>query len=317
MAGRGRTGTDSMSDDQEKGIVFNMQRYSVHDGPGIRTIVFFKGCPLRCTWCSNPESQGFTPELAYNKSQCLGCATCVKSCEPGWLRLEEDGLIIDRQRCPARETPCVKACPAGALTVYGQERTVAQVLDEAEEDSAFYARSGGGITLSGGEALAQPRFALALLREAKKRRLHSALETSALTDAKTMAEAVATVDYLLADIKCLDPETHKRGTGVDNAQIMANVLAIKQLRPKLPLKIRTPVIPGFNDSERSIADIAAFAARAGADAYELLPSHRMGEQKSRCLGTNSAMASVDLDEILFNYLKNIAEERFGQNSAGA
>ena len=162
-----------MNKDSEKtGVVFNIQKYSVHDGPGIRTIVFLKGCPLKCRWCSNPESQHLQPELAYNKERCLGiakCTHCVKHCPNKGIVENKEYISIDRKQCYNCEMLCAKVCPADSLIVYGKEKTVGNILDTVEQDMAFYARSGGGMTLSGGEPLMQSDFAIALLREAKRR----------------------------------------------------------------------------------------------------------------------------------------------------
>ena len=169
-----------MQDTERKGIVFNVQRFSVHDGEGIRTVVFLKGCPLHCRWCSNPESQMFRPERAFNPNRCLGapvCGRCVEACAAGGLTLTEDGLIrYDRAACTDCGD-CVRRCPTGAQSYYGEERSVADIMKKVEEDDVFYARSGGGLTISGGEPLAQPDFTLALLREASKARLHTTIES--------------------------------------------------------------------------------------------------------------------------------------------
>ena len=149
-----------------KGVVFNVQKYSVHDGPGIRTIVFLKGCPLRCRWCSNPESQHIAPDIAWNDTLCIGCRSCVQACPQKALSLSAQGISKKHELCTGCQA-CVRACPADAMFLYGGESRVKDILDDVEKDSLFYARSGGGLTLSGGEPLFQPRFALALLREAK------------------------------------------------------------------------------------------------------------------------------------------------------
>ena len=168
-----------MLDRQQTGIVFNVQKFSVHDGEGIRTLVFLKGCPLHCPWCSNPESQRREPERAYNPTRCLTaavCGRCAKACPTGAVSIVGGLVCFDRSKCTGCNA-CVRACPSGAQTVYGETQSVDQILSRVEEDGVFYTRSGGGLTLSGGEALAQPDFALALLREAKKRHIHTTIET--------------------------------------------------------------------------------------------------------------------------------------------
>lgn len=308
------------SDAETRGLVFNIQKYSVHDGPGIRTLIFFKGCPLRCRWCSNPESQALRVELGYNTDKCLGCSACARACGRGALTLTPHGVVLDKSACPLGEggcgedgasggqPPCVRACPAQALTVYGVWRTVDDVLAEVEADSVFYARSGGGLTLSGGEALAQPEFALALLREAKRRRIHRAAETCSLVSRDVLLEASGLLDYALMDVKCLDSERHKAFTGAGNERVLANIRAARAAYPRLPIHIRTPVIPGVNDSPEEIRGIAAFAREVGATRYELLAYHRMGEQKYRFLGLDYPMGNADLDEKRFEELKAVAAD---------
>lgn len=308
------------SDAETRGLVFHVQKYSVHDGPGIRTLIFFKGCPLRCRWCSNPESQAGRVELGSNADKCLGCSSCVRACERRALTLTPHGVVLDKTACPlgegpcetnadsAGQPPCVRACPARALTVYGVWRTVDDVLAEVEADSVFYNRSGGGLTLSGGEALAQPAFALALLREAKRRRIHRAVETCSLVPRDVLLEACGLIDYALMDVKCLDAERHKAFTGADNERILANIRAMRAAYPRLPMHIRTPLIPGFNDTPDEIRNIAAFAREVGAVRYELLAYHRMGEQKYRFLGLPYPMGDAELDEARFDRLRAVAAE---------
>ncbi len=294
-----------MSDAQEKGIVFNIQAYSVHDGPGIRTLVFCKGCPLRCLWCSNPESQKLSPDICWNDALCIGCRDCVRACPRHALSFGSQGLVKDRERCTGC-LACVKACPSLAMFTYGEEKTVKKVLDEVEKDSPFYARSCGGITLSGGEALFQPRFALALLREAGRRHLNRALESCAFCSEELILQAAALLDYMFIDVKCLDDERHRKFTGHSNARILSNVRAVRRQFPELKVHLRTPVVPGVNDNEKDIAAIAAFAREVGAFEYELLPYHKMGENKYRYLGMEYVMGDVKLDEEYFKKLQALA-----------
>lgn len=302
-----------MNDAAEKGIVFNIQAYSVHDGPGIRTIAFLKGCPLKCRWCSNPESQRHAPDICWNDTLCIGCGSCIEICPRGALSRTEQGIVRSRERCDDCGL-CVKACPALAMFVYGEEKTVQQVLDDVEKDSLFYARSSGGLTLSGGEAMAQPRFALALLREAKKRRLNRAMETCALCTEEDFLAAASLLDYLFVDVKCLDPDKHREFTGVPNERILSNIRAVREAFPGLKLHIRTPVIPGVNDNAEEIAAIARFAREVGAHQYELLAYHKMGENKYRFLGMEYPMGDVKLDEERFNELKALAADIMAGNA---
>ncbi len=293
------------TDAMEKGVVFNVQKYSVHDGPGIRTIVFLKGCPLHCRWCSNPESQRHSPDIAWNDTLCIGCGSCVQACPEKALSLGPQGISKDRERCVGCMA-CVKVCPADAMFLYGAESRVKDILDEVEKDSLFYARSGGGLTLSGGEPLFQPRFALALLREARERRIHRAMESCALCPEDIFLEAAEQLNYLLVDIKCPDAEKHRLYTGHSNERIFSNIRAVRQAFPSLKLHLRTPVIPGINDTEDDIAALAAFAREAGAQAYELLPYHKMGESKYRFLGMEYPMGNAALDEARFKRLQELA-----------
>lgn len=278
----------------------------MHDGPGIRTLIFFKGCPLRCPWCSNPESQSGRPELGYNREKCLHCGTCVTTCPEGALALADNGLVIDRRLCRVDEASCVAACPADALLLYGRRKNVEEVLAEVEKESAFH-RSNGGLTLSGGEPLAQPEFALALLEEAKKRRMHTAMETCALVERELFLEAASRLDYLMADIKLMDDRRHRQATGKPVHVVLDNLRAVRRAFPSLPLHLRTPVIPGFNDTVEDIRAIASFAEETRASRYELLPYHRLGQQKYGYLGRKYPLPEdMTLDMAHFQSLREEA-----------
>ena len=202
----------SFEDRKATGTVFNIQKYSVHDGPGIRTIVFLKGCPLSCKWCSNPESQASHPQVAYNKGRCIGCHRCIKACQHDAITVNEDGtLTLDRSKCDACKTlDCAHACPAQGMIIYGENKTVDQILKEVEKDALFYARSGGGMTLSGGEPLMHADIALPLLREARHRRIKTAVETCGCVPWETLKEAAQYLNYVLFDVKQMDSEKHRR-----------------------------------------------------------------------------------------------------------
>lgn len=294
---------------QKTGTLFNIQKYSVHDGPGIRTVVFLKGCPLNCLWCSNPESQSFAPELAFSRNKCITvkeCRRCHGICaNHAIIRGKDDKVNVDWQSC-TNCLDCTRGCPAGALITYGQIRSVKDVIDEVEHDVAFYARSGGGLTLGGGEPLAQPDFALALLKEAKRRYIKTAIETCGFVSQKVLLEACGYCNDLMYDIKSLNPEKHKLYTGQDNKLILENFRTIREEYPKLPIRVRTPVIPGFNDTEEDIQSIVNFLK--GLDVvYELLPYHRLGTQKYENTGRSYQLGSVSLDNNHFLLLKSIAD----------
>lgn len=278
-----------------KGTVFNIQKYSVHDGPGIRTIVFIKGCTLRCKWCSNPESQAVAPEIAVNPGKCLTvdkCKRCLDVCPNLALGFNEAGIIVrDPDACRQCLT-CAEACPTSALNVYGYEVTVDQALKRVEEDDMFYARSGGGLTLSGGEPLMQSDFALALLRDAKRRRIHTCIETCGNVPWPVLEEAAKYLDTIFFDMKHFDEALHVQATGGSNKQIMSNLQKLVAAYPKLPITVRTPVIPGINDTEENIAAIAAFVNTLPGVKYELLAYHRMGTPKYAYLGRDYPMGDA-------------------------
>ncbi len=292
------------------GTVFNIQKYSVHDGPGIRTVVFLKGCPLSCKWCSNPESQSFKPQLAYNRNKCItlsNCVRCGEICSPGALIMgEDDKVSVVWDNC-TNCLACVEVCPAAALIAYGEEKTVKDVIDQVEKDASFYARSGGGLTLGGGEPLAQPTFALALLQEAKHRYIKTAIETCGQVSQETILEACKYCNMLMFDIKSLSSSKHKEFTGVGNELILANFMAIRGAYPKLNIRVRTPVVPGFNDTIEDIQAIVDFL-QAYAVEYELLPYHRLGTQKYTNMGLEYSLGDVSLRNDLFLTLHAIAEK---------
>lgn len=290
------------------GIIFNIQKYSVHDGPGIRTVVFLKGCPLKCHWCSNPESQSFRPELAYNRNKCITvseCLRCSDICEEKALvRGEDDKIDVVWDNCTDC-LACTEVCPAGALITYGEQRNVKDVIDEVEQDATFYARSGGGLTLGGGEPLAQPDFALALLKEAKRRYIKTAIETCGDVSKDVLLEACKYSNTLMIDIKSMDSAKHRQYTGHGNERILENFEAVLDTHPKLAVRVRTPVVPGFNDTTEDIQAIVDFIAGRNVE-YELLPYHRLGTQKYINTGRQYELGEVSLDNDLFLKLRDVA-----------
>ena len=272
-----------------RGLVFNTQKFSLHDGSGIRTLVFLKGCPLACKWCANPEGQAYTPELAFRPDKCIGiseCDRCREACEADAIRFGPDGKVeIDREACTDCGR-CVHVCPANALELFGTWASVDELIRVVEEDSRFYARSGGGVTLSGGEPLAQTKFVLEFLNRARARGIDTALETSGLCKWEDLEEVCRLVNHVFFDVKILDRVKHEAGAGVDNERILENLRSLREAFPELPVTVRTPVVPGFNDAPEDIRAIAAFLDRLPGDPveYELLPYHRFGESKYGQLG---------------------------------
>ena len=232
------------------GLVFDIQRCSLHDGPGIRTTVFLKGCPLRCKWCHNPEGLDPLPEISLTPTLCVGCARCVQVCPQHAHRFTDEKVHqIDRDRC-VRCGRCADECPAGALEVVGKELTADEVLDEVRRDKIFYDESGGGVTLSGGEVLAQSDFSADLLRRAKAEGLHTAIETSGYGPWKRLERLLPYVDLVLYDLKLVDPDRHRAFTGVSNERIVEN-LARLCAEPR-DIEVRVPMITGYNTDDGNL-----------------------------------------------------------------
>lgn len=276
-------------DYEMEGVLFNIQRYSLHDGPGIRTIPFFKGCPLSCKWCSNPESQRPKPELIFKKSDCIRCGKCIEACKQQALSVS-NAFFIDRERC-IQCGKCTQVCPTQALEMKGKRMTVADVMRELQKEENLYRRSGGGITLSGGEPLAQPAFARELLKACKEKGWHTAMETTGFTTPEVIADVFPYVDLALTDIKAINPAIHLANTGIENSQILENLLRISFLTKTI---VRIPVIPGVNDNPEEIHNIAEFARlMSNVDTLHLLPYHSFGENKYGLLGRIYPMGEAD------------------------
>lgn len=257
--------------------IFDIQRFSTHDGPGIRTVVFFKGCTLRCGWCSNPESQSFEPEILYNVHRCVGCYACLDPLFRGAMVPREDGGV--RANRGAKATLGVeKACPSLAIRVAGQEMTAEEVARSVMKDAPFFARSGGGATLSGGEPLTRPAFVRELARILFERGVNVAIETC-LSVAPGALESLLDLPILwLADLKQVDPARFKEGTGGDLSPVLANMTTLAAAGADLELRI--PLVPGFNAGDASIDAMLAFAAalpnpRGAARRIDFLPYHEL------------------------------------------
>lgn len=275
-------------------MVFNIQRYSIHDGPGIRTTVFFKGCPLRCRWCSNPESQRREPQIILHDARCTKCGACAAACPAEAITVTPEGRRVDWERC-TQCLECAGACPNGALERCGSVMSVMDVADEAERDRVFYKNSGGGVTVSGGEPLFQPGFLLPLLRELKRRDLHVALDTTGFASPDLVEEMLPFLDLTLLDIKHMDDGIHRRHTGVSNGIILSNA---RLMALRTNLWVRVPLIADVNDSIGNVKSTALFAKELNAEKISLLPYHEGGISKSAQTGMTYAAlhASTPLAE---------------------
>jgi len=273
---------DGKTEHDLKGLVFNIQRYSIHDGPGIRTTVFFKGCPLRCKWCSNPESISSQPEILVRETRCNGCRRCIEVCSPAALSLASTGLWLDRQKCDLC-LKCIDACWEDAIEVAGRYMGLGEVVDECRRDELFYHNSGGGVTLSGGEPLIQADFALALLERCKLLGLNTALDTCGHVHWQVLEKALQFTDLVLFDIKHLDADEHRDGTGVDNKLIMDNLEKAANYG-RARIWIRVPVIPGYNDSDQYMERLARGLQGIKAEKVSLLGYHEWGRPKYQSLG---------------------------------
>lgn len=281
---------------QITGWVFDIQRFSLHDGPGIRTLVFMQGCPLACKWCCNPEGQKHRPQLRFLSIKCVGAdkckAPCVDACPEGAISLSPEGkAVTDWELCQSRGK-CTEACLFRARTIAGKRMTVEEVLAEVEKDWSFYNRSGGGITVGGGEPLIQFEFVLALLKRCKGRFFHTALETCGHGPWQHLKQISKYIDLLYYDIKHMDPQKHKELTGVSNELILSNAKRVLSGKVDCEVIVRIPIVPGYNDSKQDVGAIARFVTESGGTMIELLPYHALGSSKYRQLGIQYELREV-------------------------
>ncbi len=286
--------TDASGEGQTRalrGIVFEIERYALKDGPGIRTVVFLKGCLLRCLWCSNPESQNAAAQLVYWREKCLGCGSCVEVCPQKALTRRAEGVAIDRSACRACGE-CTQVCNAEALVLLGRSMSPPEVLAEVLKDAAFYRTSGGGVTFSGGEPFEQQEFLVETARLCRRRRIHTAVETSGLVEWKTIEETLPEIDLVLFDLKEMDPERHRVLTGTGNQLVLDNFQRLMKVGK--PAVVRVPVIPGYNDSDDNFRRMTQFLKQtAPAIRVDLLPYHRLGRGKYRRLGITYQLEGLE------------------------
>ena len=269
-------------------MIFNIQRFSLHDGDGIRTVVFLKGCPLRCAWCSNPESQSFSPEFFFDPAKCIGCRDCVNASQNGEITWSDGPAVCRGTDFDAARFAAL--CPTEALTVAGEEKSVGDILDAVERDRVFY-RGKGGLTLSGGEPFAQPELTRDILAEAKSRGLSTGVETCLAVPWKNVEPSLPLLDSVYADVKHVDAKKYRDGTGGDVAVPLDNLRRLAET--DTPVVARVPVVPGFNDAPEELDAIAGFVASLGnITRLHLMPYHSYGEGKYQLLNRPYPLAGV-------------------------
>jgi pyruvate formate lyase activating enzyme len=270
------------SSEENRGLIFNIQKFSLHDGPGIRTTVFLKGCPLSCKWCSNPESIKSYPEIMDYSIKCVGCGKCQEACPLGAIIVDDTVRRIDRTKCTlCASMECVKACSAGGKEQVGRYISVEEAVKEIEKDVPFYKNSGGGVTFSGGEPLLQWKFVQQALKQCREKGIHTVLDTCGHAPWSAFEEVLDYVDLVLYDIKHMDAGIHKEGTGVTNELILANAAKVAN---RVRTWLRVPVIPDYNDSKSTIERLAKLGAELKVEKISLLPYHGWGHQKYERLG---------------------------------
>jgi len=285
------------------GTVFNIMRFSVHDGPGIRTTVFLKGCPLQCAWCHNPEALSAAPELMLRPERCIACGDCMALCPHGAVSVS-DGVYVTQPDLCARCGTCADACAAGAREVVGRPMSVEEVMREVERDATFYRESGGGVTFSGGEPLLQHRFLLMLLRACGERSLHVAVDTSGYASPDVLYRVAELTDLFLYDLKSVNDDIHSRFTGVSGALIRGNLRRLASWGKRVV--IRMPIIPGINDAAPDVEAAGRFIASLGnVVGIDLLPYHGIGAEKYARLGMPYSLPAMSTPS--GDYMNTIAE----------
>ncbi len=276
-----------------QGKIFNIQRYSIHDGPGIRTTVFFMGCPLRCLWCQNPESLGLQPVIFFNAEKCIGCGQCVEVCPESAIQVIDGKSKTNRKQCKGHGN-CVEVCPYEARSLMGQNATAGEVFQAVNADAIFYQNSGGGVTISGGDPVAQPDFAISILRLCRDAGIHTAIETCGYVQWEIFSRILEHVDLVLYDLKHMNPSAHRDYTGVSNERILDNAKKIRK-ELHLPMQARLPLIPGYNDSFENLNSAARFISRELGNEVKvhLLPYHRLGETKYKRMEMPGGLVRIE------------------------
>ncbi|SHJ54838.1 trans-4-hydroxy-L-proline dehydratase activase [Paramaledivibacter caminithermalis] len=280
-----------------QGIIFNIQKYSIHDGPGIRTTVFLKGCPLECWWCHNPESQKVKQQFIFWHNKCIGCMDCEKVCPERAISFNKNGFYNDKSKCKFCEK-CAEICPSGALELVGKKSSLDDVIKEVEKDRVFYEQSGGGVTFSGGEPLVQIDFLDSLLCASKQKGLHTAVDTSGYTSWGNIERIKDKVDLFLYDIKHMDDEKHKIYTGVSNQLILENLKKLALDGKKI--WVRVPIIPSINDDDLNIQRTCEYISSLNLRDVFILPYHNIAVDKYKRLNMGYRISDIQVpkDELM-------------------